>query len=505
MTTLEEFKSTPFTKMHDSYENSFLHMSPSVEYANGEVLLASLYRAVGADAKSERLVFGSGRKFLRRVEQQRRPSTGTNIDASDWKTLIQETLRSPKQPKQSKQRLLQMSPLVPDVALYCLAARTRGNPWNPRELIKKLILFGTDSHDEAEEIWAELFTALKVNSGDDPWARFLDLEFRSWRDAEDSDFFESASQLGRDEAVGVSRIGSSKSPAKQFCRDLRAIISVKTKLTRRQWISLLESIIRLGAASHTMWMADQNERVAELLYAVVQGHAWTKIQPSSYREKPFLKIDQYSAGSLKSAAIESEKARLKINLLLFHCDQKFGEESTNQCLASYDELNRFAQKLDGQFTKTERLLLITDLQELMELDTRRFRCTSGRTKNIVEFLQHTLQQRRTSEQGLEPYDQGFFLKKRSAHRNAKWEVALGPAAVIALVHGCTKNLAGKANMDDLLEHLGWYGIELSQDNSEQSSLVTTLRALGLVLDSPDAEGGMALVQPLESRLSAEDR
>ena len=515
MITLEEFKSNPFKRIHDSYAQSFLHMTPSVEYANGEVLLASGYRALSAEAISEKNTPSSGKKFLRRVEAGRRPRDGTNISAADWKSVIQDTLRSPKQPKQSKQHFLQMSPLVPDVALYCLSARLKGNPWNPRELLKKLVHFGTDSIEEAECFWSMLFDSLKVDEYDDPWARFLDVEFRSWRQSEDKDFFENASQLARDEVVERFRPGSGQSPAKQFCNDLSALISVKTMLTRRQWISLLESLIRLGAASHVMWVAEQNKQAAKLLYAAMQGNPWSNIEASSYRQRPFLKIDQYvsskrksaaiESSQLKSAAIESEKARLQINLLLLHCGEKFGEDVTNECLASFEHINQFARKIEGQFTETEKKALIGNLQELLESDTRRFQCKSGRTKNIVEFLQHTLQQRRTSERGLEPYDQGFYIKKRGVHNNAKWEVALGPVAVIALVHSCTKNLAGKANMDDLLDHLGRYGIDLSQDNREDSSLVATLRGLGLVLDSPDAEGGMALVEPLEDNSLTENR
>ena len=58
-------------------------------------------------------------------------------------------------------------------------------------------------------------------------------------------------------------------------------------------------------------------------------------------------------------------------------------------------------------------------------------------------------------------------------------------------------------MDDLLDHLGRYGVELDPDNRESSSLVKTLRSLGLVLDSPDAEGGMALVSPFNVLKSEE--
>jgi hypothetical protein len=500
VTTIDEFRDTPFTKVHETYENSFLYMRPSVEMASGEVLLASTYRAVGSNQKMEGGVPKSGRGLLRLIAKGKRPkgaSESTGIEPDDWRVVLQDTLRSPKQPNQSARQFLQISPLVPDTALYSLSARLTANSWNPGDLVKKLVQFGSDSIADANDLWDELFCALNIDCQDDVWAQFLDREFRSWRTQEHEHFFQSASALQLDEAIDAWHVQNCVAPARQFCRDLKAIISLKPQLTRRQWITLLESVIRLGAATHTMWLGAQNKAVADLLYAAILGAPSKEFNEESYRVRPLLKIDQFVSAQLKIAAVDAEKARLKINLLLIYLTEKFGEAFTTGALASINSVNEFARKLPDALDKSERARLMSDLQDLLEVDTRRFQCKTGRAKNIVEFLQHSLQQRQTSEVGLEPYDQGYFLRKRGAHRSARWEVALGPVAVIALVYCCTQGSPGNANMDDLLEHLERYGIELDPDNREVSSLVATLRGLGLVLDSPDAEGGMALISPFE--------
>ena len=478
-------------------------MSPSVEYANGEVLLAATYRAVGSDIKLENSVSKLGRQFLRQIEQGRRPKTkidkkGTGISVEDWKSIIQDTLRSPKQPNQSARRFLQISPLIPDASLYSLSARLSNNPWNPGELVKKLVHFGTESHEDAQDIWLQIFSALKVDAMDDAWANFLDTEFRCWRPSDCATYFSSSSQLGPDEIVENWRLDDSTTPARQFCADLRSIMKLKPELTRRQWITLIETTIRLGAASHTMWTAFYNKRVADSLLAAARGEKWDALEAGDYLDRPSLMVDQYVSGQLKGIAVDSERARLTINLLLFYLTEKYGADYTQDVLQNLERINEFAEKVSGAFDSDEMLKLTSILQGLLESEPRRFQCKTGPAKNALEFLQHSLQQRRTSETGLEAYDQGFYLAKRGEHRNARWEVALGPVAVIALVHSCTSRGVMNANMDDLVNHLRRYGFGLEQDEREKSSLVGTLRALGLVLDSPDAEGGMVLVRPFEA-------
>eukprot|EP01047_Picozoa_sp_COSAG01_P109219 COSAG01_NODE_38106_length_494_cov_0.908861_1_plen_80_part_00 len=52
---LKEFVAGPFGKsmVHEAYKNSILHMRPAVETANGEMLLASVYRKLGYASVNE--------------------------------------------------------------------------------------------------------------------------------------------------------------------------------------------------------------------------------------------------------------------------------------------------------------------------------------------------------------------------------------------------------------------------------------------------------------------
>jgi len=77
-------------------------------------------------------------------------------------------------------------------------------------------------------------------------------------------------------------------------------------------------------------------------------------------------------------------------------------------------------------------------------------------------------------------------------------VSLGPVSVLSLVHSCTHGARGPKTIDNFCQHLGEYGIEISAQEVSDSMLGKTLRNLGLVLDSPDAEGGMVLVNPFEN-------
>jgi hypothetical protein len=98
---------------------------------------------------------------------------------------------------------------------------------------------------------------------------------------------------------------------------------------------------------------------------------------------------------------------------------------------------------------------------------------------------------------MDSYDQGYFLAKSGPARNAPWVVSLGPVTVLSLVHACSHGFHGPRTVENFSDHLGQYGMAVEPQSIAKSKLGQTLRDLGLVLDSPDAEGGMVLVNPFE--------
>ena len=125
-------------------------------------------------------------------------------------------------------------------------------------------------------------------------------------------------------------------------------------------------------------------------------------------------------------------------------------------------------------------------------------CKKGIGSNLVEFGRHVLGQRETANDALRGYDQGYFLKRRGEYRAAPWVVSTGPAAVLALAHCCLHEGTGPRSVSRLFHHLAEYGIAIERDDIASTDLGRKLRMLSLVLDSPDAEGGMLLVPPFEA-------
>ena len=99
------------------------------------------------------------------------------------------------------------------------------------------------------------------------------------------------------------------------------------------------------------------------------------------------------------------------------------------------------------------------------------------------------------------------LQKRSESKSSPWTVSFGPVAVLALVHACLREAAGPRSVRTFCNHLAEYGIDVDMGDVSSGDLAQQLRMLGLILDSPDAEGGMLLdstvlkeIQAMTSRL-----
>lgn len=510
--TPEEFIQNPWKDAgsHDLYKNCFLNMRPAPEYASGEVLLASLYRNVGfTTTVSEGKVPALGRDLAKRLERGRRRAgvQGTGIAIDTLKNLIQGALSSPKQPNQTTRRFLQLCPLIPDAAIYSLSARLSANSWNPGELVARLIGFGEPDRARVDEQWRELFHQLSVGPEDDVWARFLDKEFLTWRPEDLRNAWRAPNSPGTWPAIQEWHNGPALIPATQFVRDLRHTLFLKDRLTRRQWISLVESILRLGAASHVLWWCRAGAVFNDAVARVLKGEAPPtegQLRQEMGVGKPFWRYGQAAGRTIKDCARDFVMARLAINLLLWHCDALPSGRRSAMAGKSLASIPKMAAFLEGIASVREHLGLGEYYQQLHKAIDDNPRVVAGKEgigSNIGEFLRHVLGQRQTSESGMDSYDQGYYLRKKGNYKTAPWIVSLGPVSVLALVHCCTHMARGPRTVEDFCRHLATYGIEIQAQDVPASDLGQTLRNLGLVLDSPDAEGGMVLVSPFKTSIT----
>jgi hypothetical protein len=493
--SLAEFKTSPWGKSHPCYRASALSVTPAPEYANSEVLVAGLYRTIGLEGVPERVVPVNGREMDRNVARARDRGTkppGAALEGDAMHALLRDVLESPKLQNQSTKRFIQVTPLVGETGWFSGSARLAGNPWPAGSIVRRMVWLGSANREVAEACWRGLFAALAVGDDDDVFARFLRDELVAWTGkpfgpgcimpSEDD-----VQQLPQGELDGLAF------PARQFVTDLTAVIDAKPLMTRRQWTSLLEALVRIASVAHVAWLCEVQRQVWQCLRLALVGES----VPPDVRERIYpvrLSYLTYGTGAvseLKDRTSTYLRARLGINVVLWTLEDA-GTPFAGELSSAAGVSDLYAHMLANR----DKLgAVLSDVEDVAEYEARALLCSKGIGSNVMEFARHVLYQRVAANPILRGYDQGYVLRKRTPSKTSPWVCAPGPLVVLALVHCSLAGVAGPRSVHRLAQHMAAYGISVDHRDIARNDLGHQLRMLGLVLDSPDAETGMLLVPP----------
>ena len=500
--SLEKFQASPWQNSHATYSSSPLAVSPAPEYASSEVILSSLYRNIGFEETGEGQVPKSGRELDKRIQRCRDDDTSpeaARLDPSTFDKLIHSVLESPKLPNQSSKRFIQATPLVPQIGKFSGSARLTANSWPAGRLVRRMIWLGSKDADHAEATWNNLFDALSVDVHDDVFARFLQDELSAWAPGGKWEKVDSGDKplLARADKEDLAY------PARRFVHDLDAIVATKPALTRRQWTSLLEAIIRLASAAHVAWLCDVQARIWSCMNNALRGNCPSDasetracIFPGEFQ---FLTFGDRALPGIKDRTSAYLGARLGINATLW-CMEEIG--SPVPSLSNSAEVHAACEEILRKRDELVAARLPKAIQEVFEQENRMLLCKKNIGSNMLEFARHVLGQRQAADPLLRGYDQGFILQKSGSSNASPWVVRLGPVAVLALVHCSLAGTRGIRSVHRLSQHLADYGLRVDHNEIGTNNLGQQLRTLGLVLDSPDAESGMLLVPPFPTREGA---
>jgi hypothetical protein len=354
-----------------------------------------------------------------------------------------------------------------------------------------MIRMGTGSEADAKAAWEKMFAALNVEEKEDVFAHFVMEELRAWLGErwdciaypKDGDVLD----------ISLDDLAGRAFPARQFAADLQSILAAKPLMTRRQWISLLEALIRLAAVSHVAWICEVQQMIWEAITLSLKGKPLAKDMRDALYPKDF-RFLTYGAGAipgLRDRTSKYLKARLGINAALWALDA-IGKPFSG-VLSTADAVRLFCELM--QENRGELGGLLADVDEVADREARTLLCRNGIGSNLIEFARYVLMQRQAADPRLRGYDQGYILRRRGTSRSSPWICAPGPVAVLAIVHSALAGVSGPRSVRRFSQHLAAYGIAIDHREIGQSELGQQLRMLGLVLDSPDAESGMLLVPP----------
>lgn len=495
--SLADFLSSPWGKSHPAYRGSALSITPAPEYANAEVLVAGLYRSIGMAGVMEREVPGNGKQLDKAIMKARdggKPPPGAALEGEAAHSLLNGVLQSPKLQNQSSKRFIQVTPLVGETSWFSGSARLTGNPWPAGALVRRMVWLGSDSAEQAASTWQSLFDALAVTNEDDVFARFLSEELAAWT----KNPFGGQAEMPADSDVALLPAGELEGkpfPARQFATDLAAVIAAKPLMTRRQWTSMLEALVRMAAFAHVAWLCEVQRRMWDILRKALAG----RVDEGPVRDHlypaalSFLTFGTGAQAELKDRTSAYLRARLGVNAVLWSLAQ--AGVPTELTLGSAAEVEQLRDLVVANAGKLGDVL--DNVEDLLESEARTLLCSKGIGSNLKEFALHVLYQRIPADSLLRGYDQGFVLRRKGTGRAGRWVCAPGPLAILTLVHCSLAGVAGPRSVQRLAQHMAAYGISVNHRDIARNDLGQQLRMLGLVLDSPDAETGMLLIAPFE--------
>jgi len=503
--SLTDFRERLWKSEHPSYDGSAL--SPvAPEYSTGEVLLGAAYR---------RLLLGVQEAT---VDPEGINTLPTQLEPTGlWDELLlgEGGLASPALAGQRGTAILrQLMPLVPEVARHaCVLGRPRSR-WDPARLLFSTIASG-NGEESAREILHRVRLALSVSDDDDLFARFVETSLAA--------LASSRPDTPPDPGFGAPAYrpqkGAGLSPAERFCGDLGAILELKPRLTRRQWVVLLEALLRLGLSMHMLWLCRLNEIVWHAAISAAKGSAVAgpaeieRVAWEGHRfTDPLLELGRDGIAAMRRRIEGYAIARIGLNVVLHALEDArcpwpggplgkpgSGGWTVPESLAGFlSHVAAHASSAQAAVASAGYPSLLDACRAIADAHLSLLACKSGPTKNLFEFMRHSLGQLQPRFEEQRSYDQAYLLIRKTRATSSPWPVQPGPATLIMLVHACCQSLGGlPVSVEDFRSHLADYGILAPAGELQGGQCSRNLERLGLVVDSPDAGGGRLLVDPFQ--------
>ena len=506
--SVEEFKRKPFEN-HPQYDGSCFSLGVQPEYATGDVLLGSCYRALGLAKASEAEV---NLEDIRHLPEWLHSDSAPN---TLWEFIFSHALQSPTRlGERSARPLPQVVPLVPTLGHFAGVLGRPRSRWNPGMLALYTLASGVglEAYPSAAK---DLAIALSTTEGeDDEFAVFLERKLSDLPRAQRAEIDDAwlAPKLEWCRVPFRSEPAEPWSPAEALARDLSELLGLKRELTRRQWCALVESVLRIGLATHVLWVCRLTVVAWEHCLNILGGSPAPvprglerQLWNGHIGQGAFLDSGQNADPYLRRQVESYTVARLGINLLLNALDDRGAgwgwpaSVSEPPGLPAAEQLALFLEHLSAarhRFPKDPKGWIVSQLGGVLDEEASRVSGNAGTPKNLYEFLAYTLQRRRAREPSFKEHDQGYLLAKMSGASTAPWVVRPGPVLLLIMCYATCRSMPGvPATLQHLASHFSFYGVRLSTGDLQEGIVARDLEALGILVDSPDAGGGRLVLSP----------
>ncbi|MDA7620633.1 hypothetical protein N8677_00755 [Verrucomicrobia bacterium] len=502
----------------DPYRGSILDpVAP--EHCNGEALIGSIYRTLffSDPAKVEK---EAGKVAVEELHK----SFEKHNDC--WQYLFNKGVLTSSGPRKSPTPYLY--PYVPQIALHsAVLGKPRKSRWLPGNLFLNCVFSGSNPSEHRENIQL-IRKALKADETGDVFAYFVERSFEAvdgYKEIVEDEIKPKSASAWRDRDTNFRL----ETPAERFVADILYICSIRGFFPRRQWLAVLESLVRVGISCHQMWICRLNRNLGRLINSIIdEGENITQRQVSDlwveHHKDPFFELGGramgQNGGPIDAVIRENAEGRSAITLAclaLKELGQKFesplgGQKDfgvskpSDKCLYEFikivsdnsQDILNLLKKVFGKSSFQDCLRDVLDSKpKLLK------RAYGGYSQNIDYFFNYVLgqfQPETNPPHSQRSHDQSYLLWKPSGAK--LWHVKPGPATLLMFASCCSdqrRNLHPgiPASIESLTQYLAQYGIGIPQGELVDGYTGRELHRMGLLIDNPDGGGGRLIVDPFK--------
>ena len=495
----------PITKKINSSDSiRFFNLERAIENIPiVSILVSSLYRNLKLVSSTEKSCNLNAQSLYSALNETTK--IGSLFTNEELVQLFNTSLSVPTSESQLKQKKFWVSPLVPEIGNFGLAARNIGNPWNPGAFILEIIANYSSDIDEFLELIKNLSSALEVESHDnDIWSLCVKHEFdqissnlniekaTSFNEQNFRDFYNNSPKKN---LLNISNF------AKNTIVDLQNIIHLKNKLTRQKWIGFFEGFIRLTMFNHIIYTLNLSKNYFELIENKLNKGS-VKINNDDILKFFNLEFNindvRIKVGTARKDYIRDHIESFGyynslVNELLEHCGYMNFKDFENE-----SEFVSITEEILSKFKSQDDLKKFKiKFQNDNELDLSKLNENFSSLKNIKESLGYLCTRKSSSK---EKYisDVNFLFDKNGSSLNSPYYLKISSGLISTLTSLIFLRKEDSNSFISGLEFitgLNEYNIQLSINDISSGNIKDTMLSLGIVIDCPDTEGGVLIIKP----------
>ena len=509
--------------------HAFFEIPVVPEYLTSEMLMSAYYRALGFSGMKGSAVLKNSRD-LHRMMYSADGFTSGAFAKSEVEKLLKDVLLSPEDPTQKRSQkypeYLFLAPIVPETALFSNPVRlTRnlnsqgGTPWNVERLAKILLAYCAKSEADSKDIWNQMFDKLSVahDNAEDYFAQIIQKVLADAADLLRKKDEDSADRLpdwnkqindaldpNQAEIYYKDRPYFAQISPLDFIRSgLLSVFALKPRFSRWQWLTMLDSLLRMSAVAFVIWLLDTHRIIYQMIQSfvfedgVIDTETPEEFFVHEYNRRRTMTVFCYGEGSSKAEkriVTDYGRDNIRLSFMLAYVRQ-----------VNIDIYNNLDWKSIGGFVKSLGILknffsnqpmkeqYFTALAQVLSQRGNDMNLKATRLRHLIESFR-VLRQKIVVEAQSDfiRYDQSFLIHKKADYSTAPYIVDFGSVACFVIVYCC----AGKRrvfSLKDFKRYLSSFYISVRPSHEE--NFTEQLKGFGLTMDSPDADDGLMIRNP----------